>query len=213
MPKAAIRDRVFHWDIAGGYPDPARAATGAPDCMIDDGPCEPRPTQAVRIIASIATPWTTPLQEFANRGAAILSAAEAAEAQGSRVEILVEETSADHHLGLSASILLKAAGNPADRDSLAFFLIHPASLRRIFFALMETEPDLQPLCIGYGIPQDQPTSLRAPGSIYLGHFETGEFATPDLAMAKVMQAFAKAGCAVEFERDTTARTKSSAFAF
>jgi hypothetical protein len=60
--------------------------------MLDDTPADPRPTQSVRIIASISTPWTTPLQEFAHRGAAILAAAEAAEAQGNRVEIVVEET-------------------------------------------------------------------------------------------------------------------------
>lgn len=203
MPRAVLRDRITRWEVAGAYPDPARAAAGAPDCMVDDGPEEPRPSQSIRLIASISTPWTTPLREFANRGAAILSAAEAAEAQGHRIEIVVEETSAAWQRGLSASILLKAAGHPADRDSLAFFLIHPSSLRRIFFALMETEADLRPLSSGYGVPMDQPAELRGPGTIYLGHFHTGQFATPELALTRVRQAFAAAGCEVEFDDGRT----------
>ncbi len=67
MPKAAMRDRVVQWEVAGAYPDVARAVAGAPDCMLDDTPNEVRPTQSVRVIVSIATPWTTYLFEFVNR--------------------------------------------------------------------------------------------------------------------------------------------------
>ena len=199
MPKAAHRDRICQWDITGAFPDAARASAGAPDCMMDDHPTDMKPTQSVRLIVSMATPWTTGLGEFVNRGAAILSAVEAAEDAGHRVEIVVEETSIVLNDGASLSILLKSAGQPADRDSLAFFLIHPSSLRRIFFALLETEPTLEHFCCGYGAPACQPVELRPPGAIYLPSFDTGEYADASLAFNIVKAAFTEAGCAVSFQ--------------
>jgi hypothetical protein len=199
MPKAAHRDRIIQWDLAGAYPDAARASAGAPDCMMDDQPTDMKHTQSVRVIVSMATPWTTSLDEFVNRGAAILSAVEAAEAAGHRVEVVAEETAISLDDGVSLSILLKAAGQPADRDSLAFFLIHPSSLRRIFFALLETEPTLEHFSCGYGMPACQPVELRPPGAIYLPSFDTGEYASPSQSFKHVKAAFTQAGCAVSFQ--------------
>lgn len=199
MPKAAYRDRICQLDIAGAFPDAARASAGAPDCMMDNHPTDMKPTQSVRVIVSMATPWTTGLDEFVNRGAAILSAVEAAEAAGHRVEVVAEETAISLGDGVSLSILLKAAGQPADRDSLAFFLIHPSSLRRIFFALLETEPSLQHFYSGYGAPGCQPAELRPPGAIYLPSFNTGEYADSDEAFKIVKTAFTQAGCVVSFK--------------
>jgi hypothetical protein len=198
MPKAAHRDRVIQWDLAGAFPDAARASAGAPDCMMDDHPTDMKPTQSVRVIVSMATPWTTGLDEFVNRGAAILSAAESAEAAGYRVEVVAEETAINLNDGVSLSILLKAAGQPADRDSLAFFLIHPSSLRRIFFALLETEPTLEHFCYGYGMPSGQPAELRPPGAIYLPSFDTGEYANTAESFKAIKSAFLSAGCMVSF---------------
>jgi hypothetical protein len=199
MPKASLRDRVTQWDEAGAYPDVARAAAGAPDCMVAEGICAEKPTQSIRVVVSVATPWTTELCEFVNRGAAILSAVEAAEAAGNRVEIVVEETVIGNGLGFSASILLKSAGNPADRDSLSFFLIHPSSLRRVFFALLETESGLEHFCHGYGIPFRQPAELRPPCSVYLPNFRSGDFSDVNQSLSKVKDLFAEAGCAVSFQ--------------
>lgn len=198
MPKAAIRDRVLQWDVAGAYPDVARAVAGSPDCMMDDSPVDHRPTQAVRVVVSIATPWTTDLVEFVNRGAAILSAVEAAEAAGLRVEVVAEETVTSLRDGFSASVLLKQAGQPADRDTLAFFLIHPSALRRVFFALLETEQNLQHFCIGYGAPASQPATLRPPGAVYLPDFNTGEYTAPAEALKRVKAAFEKSGCSINY---------------
>ncbi len=198
MPKAAIRDRVLQWDVAGAYPDVARAVAGSPDCMMDDSPVDYRPTQAVRVVVSIATPWTTDLVEFVNRGAAILSAVEAAEAAGFRVEVVAEETVTSQRDGFSASVLLKQAGQPADRDTLAFFLIHPSSLRRVFFALLETEQKLEHFCIGYGSPASQPATFRPPGAVYLPNFNTGEYTAPEEALKRVKTAFEKSGCSINY---------------
>jgi hypothetical protein len=199
MPKASMRERIINWDLAGAYPDAARAAAGAPDCMIDETSCAEKPTMSIRVVVSIATPWTTQLFEFVNRGAAILSAVEAAEAAGHRVEVVAEETAIGINEGISLSVLLKAAGQPADRDSLAFFLIHPSSLRRIFFALLETEPSLEHFSCGYGVPVSQPVELRPPGAIYLPSFSTGEYADPAQAFKLIKAAFTEAGCAVSFQ--------------
>lgn len=199
MPKVAYREPLCRWDIAGACPDVARASAGAPDCMVDDSPEELKPSMAVRVVVSMATPWTTSLQEFVNRGAAVLSAVEAAEAAGHRVEVVAEETAISLGDGVSLSVLLKAAGHPADRDSLAFFLIHPSALRRIFFALLEAEPSLEHFSCGYGIPASQPSDLRPPGSIYLPNFFTGEYVNPVEAMRRIKVAFANAGCAVCFD--------------
>jgi len=203
MPKAALQDRVVQWEVAGAYPDVARAVAGAPDCMLDDTPNEVRPTQSVRVIVSIATPWTTDLFEFVNRGAAILSAVEAAEASGHRVEVVVEETVVGQDTGFSASIMLKSAGHPADRDSLAFFLIHPSALRRVFFALLETEPSLLHMCGGYGRPAAQPVALRPLGSIYLSNFKTGEYASQQNSLGRIKDAFESVGCVVNFANTIT----------
>jgi hypothetical protein len=198
MPKASARVNIMEWDVAGAYPDPERASAGAPDCMVNNGDLTDCPTQVIRLVVSVSTPWTTPLNEYVNRGAAILSAIEAAELCGHPVEVEVEETSHTLGLGFSCSIILKHAGHPADLDSLAFFLIHPSALRRVFFALLETERDRITMQVGYGRPARLPRSLQRPGDIYLPNFATGEFASPALAHDLVQRAFKSAGCAVEF---------------
>jgi hypothetical protein len=198
MPTAALQERVVQWDVAGAYPDVARASAGAPDCMMADQPVEARPSQAVRVVVSIATPWTTSLAEFVNRGAAILSAVEAAEAAGLRVEVVAEETATLQGNSFSVSILLKSAGHPADRDTLAFFLIHPSALRRVFFALLETEPHLAHFSSCYGVPQPQPAVLRPPGAVYLPNFQTGQYTSPADALQRVKIAFEAAGCALKY---------------
>lgn len=198
MPKAAARVRVMEWDVAGAYPDPVRASAGAPDCMVSGGDTVECPTQVIRVVVSVATPWTTSLREYINRGAAILSAIEAAELNGYPVQVEAEETVYDGDTGFSASVVLKHAGHPSDLDSLAFFLIHPSALRRVFFSLLETEHDLLHMQIGYGVPTGQPDSLCQPGDIYLPNFRTGEFTSPTAAFDLVQRAFQAAGCAVEF---------------
>ena len=198
MPKASARVRVIEWDVGGAYPDPVRAAAGAPDCMVTNGDVVESPSQVIRVVISASTPCTTPLCEYINRGAAILSAIEAAELSGYTVQVEVEETSFTFNQGFSCSIVLKEAGHPSDLDSLAFFLIHPSSLRRVFFALLETESNLINMRIGYGRPTCRPTSLHQPGEIYLPNFETGEFTSPAVAHELVQQAFKKVGCSVEF---------------
>lgn len=198
MPKASARVNVMEWDVAGAYPDPARAAAGAPDCMVNNGDLVECPTQVIRVVVSVSTPCTTPLNEFVNRGAAILSAIEAAELCGYPVEVEVEETSHTMGQGFSCSIVLKHAGHPADLDSLAFFLIHPSSLRRVLFALLETEHERITMQRGYGRPARRPGSLQKPGDVYLPNFATGEFTSPAVAHALVQRAFSAAGCAVEF---------------
>ena len=198
MPKASARVNVMEWDVAGTYPDPARAAAGAPDCMVNNGDLVECPTQVIRVVVSVSTPCTTPLNEFVNRGAAILSAIEAAELCGYSVEVEVEKTSHDLGHGFSCSIVLKHAGHPADLDSLAFFLIHPSSLRRVFFALLETERERITMQIGYGWSARRPGLLHKPGDVYLPNFAAGEFTSPAVAHDLVQRAFKAAGCAVEF---------------
>ncbi len=211
MPKAAARVRVMEWDVGGAYPDPVRAAAGAPDCMVTTGDTVECPTQVIRVVVSLATPWTTSLNEFINRGAAILSAVEAAELNGFPVQVEAEETAYTWTQGFSASIVLKHAGHPADLDSLAFFLIHPSALRRVFFSLLETERDLLLMQGGYGLPASQPLALRQPGDIYLPNFRTGEFASPMAAFELVQRLFTAAGCAVEFPDQVSTVGRSRRF--
>ena len=198
MPKAAARVRVMEWDVAGAYPDPVRASAGAPDCMVSGGDTVERPTQIIRVVVSLATPWTTSLREYINRGAAILSAIEAAELNGYPVQVEAEETAHSCGKGISCTIVLKHAGHLSDLDSLAFFLIHPSALRRVCFSLLETEHDLLHMQVGYGIPSSQPKCLRQPGDIYLPNFNTGEFTSPLAAFDLVQRAFRAAGCDVVF---------------
>ena len=198
MPKSAARVKVIEWDVAGAYPDPVRAAAGAPDCMFASGDSVESPVNVIRIVVSASTPWTTSLSEYINRGAAILSAVEAAEISGYPIQVEVEMTSFTWTKGFSCSIVLKHAGYSSDIDSLAFFLIHPSALRRVFFALLETESELLHMQSGYGLPSAQPTSMRQLGEIYLPNFNTGEFASPSAAYTLVQRAFKNAGCVVDF---------------
>jgi len=198
MPKSSARVHSMEWDVGGDYPDPARAAAGAPDCMVTKGNSIELPKQVIRVVVSASTPCSTPPSEYINRGAAILSAIEAAELCGYPIQVEVEETSFTFNQGFSCSILLKEAGHPCDLDSLAFFLIHPSSLRRVFFALLETENELINMRIGYGVPTCRPTSLQKPGDIYLPNFETGVFTSPTAAHQLVQEAFKRVGCSVEF---------------
>jgi len=116
--------------------------------------------KVVRIAMSRSASASTDPERIVHRGVAVLSAVEIMILLGFTVEIdLIDSTKrSDYFIEYQTPIL--HAGDPLHLDTLAFMLIHPSVLRRIWFAVAENEP----LKIrkqfgfeeddGYGAPQD-----------------------------------------------------------
>jgi hypothetical protein len=144
----------MEFDVAGAEPDVARYLEGEPENMLEFSAPSPRPR--VHIVFLFGVSCHTPASEMRERGAAIISAIDAAEARGVRVKLSVASFRNESMGGYILS--LKEADQPLDLDLLAFILAHPAADRRVGFRLMEhTMPGLP---AHYGIPTGEPTASK-----------------------------------------------------
>lgn len=94
----------------------------------------------VRILVNRGVNWKTPIEQITRRGLAILVAIEALIMLGYSVELSLC-TADESYSGKrrECTIPILHAGDPINLDSFAFFLMHPSLIRRIGFAVSETE--------------------------------------------------------------------------
>lgn len=155
-------------DVAGAYPIPALAAAGDPDCMVNLSPVEDRVRPIVRLLVMIGASSAYKANEFLSYGAAVLSYIDALEAAAYRVEITVCYTG--HNMGnaFGIQIVVKQAEEPLEIDRMAFAMTHVAFLRRVMFAVAESEPSISAVMgHGYGTPRNPDERDTEPGQIIL----------------------------------------------
>lgn len=144
--KGTARKKLKRRTVAGGAVDLGAYLAGAPDCMIDRMSAD-APRKVVTVGVRINAPGHVSPDELAERGAAI----------GMIVHLL---TLRGYSVGLDAlmsmerrvviSVGLKAPGEHLDPAVIAFWLGHPANLRRVGFRLAEELPEKVARSAGVG---------------------------------------------------------------
>lgn len=135
------------WDVAGDDADVSRYLEGEPENMVAWMP-EPVPAagRVVRIVLAGRVAWSVGESDLQRAAVMMAAAADALEARGVRVEIVVAYAVAWGSTMLEIRHRLKAAEEPLDLPRVVAGM-HPSAFRRVAFRWMETVPDLPP---GYG---------------------------------------------------------------
>lgn len=160
------------FDVAGERPDISRFCAGDPEYMINQGESLVSKKPVLRLLVQVGGNVATSQAQFNNYGGAIVSWVDALESEGYRVElsfcIQTNSTNARNSRDqLSAIVKVKDASEPVEIDRLAFAFAHPSLFRRLWFAIMEQQVDLESSLSGcYGYQQRIRDDL-AEGFIYI----------------------------------------------
>lgn len=180
--------QAVYQDSGGAYIDVGRFVTGEPECFgVFIPPDNPR--KPIKVAVSSSASAGVHGESLVKRGAAVVAAIDVLETQGYMVECDVTDTVRRSYARYTANIRVKEMGQPVDLDRLGFCLIHPGFMRRLIFAIQETEaPELRQkfgfkTYGSYGTPDDwtPPDVELYFHKTYLG--EGSNFATP-LSSAK-----------------------------
>lgn len=128
---------VLRHDIAGHLADVPRFLSGAPDSMITRGKRKGA-KPVINVVVNSIPHGGTEAKCFMNFGIAAASAVDKLESSGRRVELDMlycfgKKTGGEARVGWK----IKSAGDHMDLAAVAFSLAHPASLRRVAFAMVE----------------------------------------------------------------------------
>lgn len=138
------------WGPSGSSVDLGRFVAGEPDNMISVVRAR-RASPVLRIGIERAVSSITSTETIEATGASVLAVVERLRAAGVQSEIWATFTQSVSPIATSQipaqgddvmqiRVLIQQAGRPIDMDRLAFWVMHPAALRRIAFAIEETEP-------------------------------------------------------------------------
>jgi hypothetical protein len=195
-------------DVAGESVDIGAYLEGEPECMLSYVVPE---VKAVRIVASITARCTADAPRLLNRGIAIAAAVYALQCRGVPVSLVAAEwvsgSGGTHYTGVE----INPFGDYIDTGRLAFWLGHPAALRRCFFRFQEQQPaDIRDnfgfkSSRGYGTPIDPPKDAPAiSDAVFIPFPETSDlnlYQTPDVAFKTVCEIFAKQGIDLAIRRE------------
>lgn len=141
---------VKRWDVDGNYLSVGRAMSGNPLCMKRKAKNNGA-RKAMTLIASISANCNQDAQAMANYGLAVAAYVEQLERQSIPVEVIALWTSKDYSEGIAVGWYVKQANELFNAADMAFSIGHPASLRRIGFALAERSTS--PYLSGHGISE------------------------------------------------------------
>lgn len=154
-----IRSRQCN-GIVGNVPNVANYLKGVPNCMIRKERQKFSNSKVINIIYNCTVDGTVKGHTVAEESAKLLSIVSAAEKQGYRVGISVMVGAAVRVRSgkerIILSVKVKDPGQYLDIRKLAYVLVNPSFLRRHFFKLAETDPELTQSYwnIGYGYVLD-----------------------------------------------------------
>ena len=137
----SVRGRRLEYDVTGDWFDVGRVAAGDPECGVNvRRVISPRPV--VRFVVTGGASGTIRAESIYRRGAAVVTAVDVLESQGVRCEVVLGfcNSCRNSNAHNSHGVMLKEAGDAIDMDRLAFALCHPATLRRLSFAVREGLP-------------------------------------------------------------------------
>lgn len=180
---------VKEYNVAGEYPDVARAVSGDTFNMIKRGK-QRKVKPALSIFVNITASASVTARAMSNYGAALVGIIDKLESRGIRVEVLAGFKSSLTNGKAGFNWTVKPADAALDLAAIAFGIAHPAMLRRVGFMIMERSPrHLQDIGYGYpktfthaDIPHAGPDTLFINGVNGIAHqCTTVALATPALA--------------------------------
>lgn len=140
------------YDYAGDTVDVGLFMSGEPECMMS---LRRKGKPIVNILVNISASSFVTRQTLEARGKAILEICSGLEANGYGVDITVIVRSG-YSSQFSWAVKVKDSKEYFDLHSLAFWLVSPSVLRKLFFRAAETQPVHVQRIIGdsYGVPYD-----------------------------------------------------------
>lgn len=202
MPHKPYTHPARDYDVAGCYPDVARACAGDPLNMVVFRAPESAQRPVVRLFIHCGFNHNVTTYAVENRGAAICSIIDAIEANGQAVELLGiwYAKSRDNTASVAIETLLKKAGEPLDIDRLAFVLMNASMHRRFAFALYELNPELPRYqwTTGYGQSADLATDEIPQGVVYFPRAMQDGYETPANARNTVKSHLEANGITIHF---------------
>ena len=194
-----------HWDVAGECVDVGAFLEGEPECMLNFN--LPK-VKTVKMVVNLSARCSADAPRLLNRGIAVASAVYALQASGVAVSLQgAEWVSGEGRNGVrglhETMIELNRFGQYIDPARLAFWLGHPATLRRCIFRFNEQQsPAIREQFGfethgGYGRPEDiDQQTLNERGYVYLPFPETDDldrYETPKRAFEEVQRILAGQG--------------------
>lgn len=176
-------------NVAGYMPDVPTYLSGNPMCMYSRGP-DFHPKKQYEIVVQTGYAWFVKSKQLFNYGTAVLKVVDNLEQQGHRVRVVAVNYGSSGGYDQYHEVCLKDYADPFDINQLAFAICHTSFLRRICFALTESETDYgfgKAYCHGYGCAVPLKPKFYADGAqriIFagLGHREADTFNTLEGAM-------------------------------
>ncbi|MGH1456884.1 MAG: DUF7192 family protein [Alphaproteobacteria bacterium] len=146
-----VPNAIKRYDIAGGYPDPVRAAAGDVFCMVSKGKdFKHKPVVKIRVDSSFSA--EVDVDRVMKWGGAICSYVNQLEMMGFSTQLDWFEESFQNETKVSFGFPLKRAGEQLSLLDAVFWLAHPSSVRRISFSAMERLDVEADFSYGYGRP-------------------------------------------------------------
>lgn len=155
------------WDFSGDMVDVGRLLSGEPECMLQFYNRDPK---LITLEVNISARAKVDATHLFNRGVAVAGAIMALQSQGFSVRLAVYDAVSETNSGLATHktvVQISDYGEYMDPGRIAFFVAHPAALRRAIFRLNEHEP----LAVrqqfgfyssgGYGYPGNPPAETPA----------------------------------------------------
>ena len=147
------RVKALSLDVAGAYPFVPAAAAGDPACMYHIGESEKATRPILRLVSEGWGSGGIDARNLVNRGAALLAHIDQLEASDIRCEVVQRYSASNYddmvyqgknyprqRLNYVVDITVKRADEPLELDRMAFMLVHPSALRRLYFGSMYTQP-------------------------------------------------------------------------
>lgn len=177
-----VRRPKVRWDVDGSEPDIAAYLSGVPESMLETVRIA-RPLPALRLAVNVTRSFQVSAATITALGRQVLILTEALRTAGVPVEVWAIGGVRNLRTNdvLETRVLIQEMGRPVDVSRLAYWLAHPAALRRTLFALWEQEPE----------------KIR---KLY-GFYQGQTYSTPDTAAGKAdFDEYARQGSAAEVEK-------------
>lgn len=153
---AAGHEPRWGWGVTGGSVSIGRYLTGHPKSMRNRRKKAMGAAPVLHIVLNTVASCAVSGEQMINYGAAITGLIDRLENSGKRVHLDIVMTTAagpGHKIRLCVGWNIKKASEHVDLSQVAFALAHPASFRRIGFAMME-RTDKAAHSYGYGVCAD-----------------------------------------------------------
>jgi len=134
--KQQLPEMTFQYDVTGGMVDVGTMMSGVPECMLNFNEQETSATKYVELHFNASVSGGVSTNVIENRGAAMMALIDALETMNYRTKVVMHDTAVGG-VSMNHQYTLKEYDEPLERDRMAFMCLHPSSLRRLGFRLME----------------------------------------------------------------------------